>query len=197
MPALIAFAASASAHVTVTSPGAAQGGYSVVTFRVPNEEASATTTKVVMQLLTDTPIASVSLQPITGWTAVTTSIKLATPIKTDDGDVARAVSQITWTASVDTAIKPGEFQQFNAEMGPLPSMSSITVKALQTYSGKGHVMIGSLYGTLISGDEVNVELQFRNAGLVDVVAKVIPFGAPAPGEAASPGSASHSSGAHK
>ncbi|MGI8678755.1 MAG: copper chaperone PCu(A)C [Jatrophihabitans sp.] len=59
-------------------------------------------------------------------------------------------------------------------------------------AGKGHVMIGGLYGTLTSGDEVNVELQFRNAGLVDVVARVIPFGPPVPAK-----SGSHSSGAHK
>ncbi|MGI8678756.1 MAG: YcnI family protein [Jatrophihabitans sp.] len=131
---LFVFAVAAAAHVTVSSPGAAQGGYAVVTFRVPNEEAAATTTKLVVQLPPDTPLASVAIQPIPGWTAVAMKTKLAVPIKTDDGEVSQAVSQITWTASAAAAIKPGEFQQFDTQLGPLPAKPSITFKALQTYS---------------------------------------------------------------
>jgi hypothetical protein len=45
----------------------------------------------------------------TGLDRRTETSKLATPIKTDDGDtVTEAVTKITWTAnSTDTAIKPG------------------------------------------------------------------------------------------
>lgn len=137
MSALIAFATTADAHVTVSAPGAARGRYAVVTFHVPNEQATAT--KVAVQLPTDTPLASVSVQPIPGWTVTTTTAKLANPIKSDDGEVTAAVSQIAWTARPDGAIKPGQFQQFNAEMGSLPDKPSITFEALQTY-GSGEVV---------------------------------------------------------
>lgn len=42
--------------------------------------------------------------------------------------------------------------------------------------GKGHVMIGGLFGPLKAGQLVNIELTFANAGPVDVVAPVKPFG---------------------
>lgn len=132
--AIFALADTASAHVSVSSSDAVQGGYAVVTFRVPDEEATATTTRLVVQLPTDTPIASVGIQPIPGWTAVAAKTKLAKPITTDDGPVTIAVSTITWTAGRAAAIKPGEFQQFDVQLGPLPKQSSITFKAVQTYS---------------------------------------------------------------
>lgn len=42
--------------------------------------------------------------------------------------------------------------------------------------GKAHVMIGDLFGPLKAGQLVNIELTFANAGPVDVVAPVKPFG---------------------
>jgi len=42
--------------------------------------------------------------------------------------------------------------------------------------GKGHVMIGDLFGPLKAGQIVNIELTFANAGPVDVAAPVRPFG---------------------
>ncbi|MEO9137818.1 MAG: YcnI family protein [Jatrophihabitans sp.] len=134
MSALFALASPATAHVTVSSPGATQGGYAVVTFLVPNEQAAANTTKVEVQFPTDTTFASASVQPIAGWTAVPAKTALAKPITTDDGVITEGVSTITWTASADAAIKPGQFQQFNVSVGPLPEKASITFKAIQTYS---------------------------------------------------------------
>lgn len=132
--ALLVLAVPAAAHVTASSPGATQGGYAVVTFRVPNEQAAANTTKVEVQFPTDTPFASASVQPIAGWAVVPAKTKLAKPITTDDGVIAEGVSTITWTATADAAIKPGQFQQFNVSVGPLPGRDSITFKAIQTYS---------------------------------------------------------------
>ncbi|WP_234971514.1 YcnI family protein [Jatrophihabitans endophyticus] len=134
MSASLVLAAPASAHVSVSSTNAVQGGYAVVTFRMPNEEAKATTTKLQVQLPTATPFASASVQPVPGWTAVATKTKLAKPITTDDGPVTEAVTQITWTAATAAAVKPGEFQLFNVLVGPLPEQSTVTFKALQTYS---------------------------------------------------------------
>jgi uncharacterized protein YcnI len=130
----IAFAAPASAHVSVSSADATQGGYGKAVFRVPTESDTASTTKVEVFLPDATPIASVSTVPVPGWTAATTTKKLTTPLKTDDGEVTEAVTTVTWTASQAGAIKPGEFQEFPLSLGPLPKTDQIAFKALQTYS---------------------------------------------------------------
>jgi uncharacterized protein YcnI len=124
----------ASAHVTVNPNSATQGGYTKVAFRVPNEKDTADTTKLEVTLPTDNPIASVSLKPMAGWTATTEKTKLTTPIKTDDAEITEAVSKITWTAAAGSAIKPGQFQEFDVSLGPLPKTDQIVFKALQTYS---------------------------------------------------------------
>jgi len=129
--ALLALAGPASAHVTVSSTDAVPGGYAVVTLRVPNESDTASTTKVVVEL---PPLGSVSVQPTPGWSVTTKTAKLATPIKTDDGEQTESISQITWTASATAAIKSGEFQQFSVELGPLPKAASVSFPTLQYYS---------------------------------------------------------------
>ena len=131
---LLAVAGPAAAHVTVNPAEASQGGYTKVAFRVPNESDSTDTTKLEVNLPTDTPIASVSLKPVAGWTAVTVSGKLPAPIKTDDGELTEAVSKITWTAAAGAAIKPGQFQEFEVSLGPLPATAQVVFKTLQTYS---------------------------------------------------------------
>lgn len=134
--AVLGLGAAAQAHVTVTSTDATQGGYARIALRVPTESDTASTTKVEVRLPADQPVASVATMPVPGWTATTETTKLATPIKTDDGDtVTEAVSTITWTAtSPDTAIKPGQFQEFPVSLGPLPKADSMVFKTLQTYS---------------------------------------------------------------
>jgi uncharacterized protein YcnI len=136
---VLGFAGVAQAHVTVNPNSATQGGYTRVAFRVPTESDTASTTKVEVALPADKPIASVSTMPVPGWTVTAEKrekSKLATPIKTDDGDsITEAVTKITWTAnSADTAIKPGQFQEFPVSLGPLPKTDKLVFKALQTYS---------------------------------------------------------------
>jgi uncharacterized protein YcnI len=133
--AVFGMAAPASAHVTVSSASAVQGGYAKVTFRVPNEKSDADTVKLEVVLPADQPIASVSTKPVQGWTVAAEKAKLPTPIKTDDGELTEAVSKITWTATGDAAIKAGQFQEFDVSLGPLPkNAGQIVFKALQTYS---------------------------------------------------------------
>jgi uncharacterized protein YcnI len=133
--AVLLLAGPAAAHVTVNPSNATQGGYTKVAFRVPNEKSDAQTVKLEVSLPTETPIASVSLRPLAGWTGVTETTKLATPIKTDDGDeITEAVTKITWTADASSAIKAGQFQEFEVSMGPLPEADQVVFKALQTYS---------------------------------------------------------------
>jgi periplasmic copper chaperone A len=134
LAALLALAGPASAHVTVTAPGAVAGGSDQeITFRVPVEK-NVDTTAVTIALPTDTPIASVEVQAMPGWTHTEKTAKLATPIKTDDGDITEAVSQVTWTASAGNGLKPGEFGAFTIIAGQLPNAKSLTFRALQTYS---------------------------------------------------------------
>jgi uncharacterized protein len=130
----IAFALPAGAHVTVTAPGAARGGSDQeLTFRVPVEKDVATTAFTLV-LPTDTPIASVDVAPIAGWTHTEQMSNLAKPIKTDDGDITTAVTQVTWTAAKGQGLKPGEFGAFTILAGQLPDVASIQFKALQTYA---------------------------------------------------------------
>lgn len=130
--AILAFAASASAHVTVQAPGAAQGGFTKLTFRVPTEK-DVPTTKLQIVFPADAPLGFVSVKPHLGWSYKVVKAKLKTPIKTDGGQVTEAVSTITWTATAG-GIKPGEFDEFEVSAGPLPKVDQMVFKALQTYS---------------------------------------------------------------
>ncbi|HEV7896830.1 MAG TPA: YcnI family protein [Planosporangium sp.] len=131
----LGFAGSASAHVSVGASGTAtQGGYTRIAFRVPTESDTASTTKVEVHLPTDQPVSSVSVMPVPGWTAQVQKHKLDKPVKSDDGEITEAVSVITWTASADAAVKPGQFQEFPVSLGPLPHTDKLVFKALQTYS---------------------------------------------------------------
>jgi uncharacterized protein YcnI len=125
----------ASAHVTVNPGQATQGGFAKLAFRVPNESDTASTVKLEVNIPTEAPIAFVSVRPLPGWTAAVETTKLATPVTARDGQITEAVSKITWTAAgPDTAVKAGQFQEFEVSAGPLPEVDQIVFKALQTYS---------------------------------------------------------------
>ncbi|MCA1984819.1 YcnI family copper-binding membrane protein [Nocardioides nematodiphilus] len=133
--AIVGLALPASAHVTVNPNTATAGGYTKLTFRVPTESDTASTTKVAVYFPADHPFASVGVKPHPGWSFKVSDQKLKTPISSDDGQVTEAVSRIVWTAdSAANAIKPGEFEEFDVSVGPLPDSGSLEFKALQTYS---------------------------------------------------------------
>lgn len=132
--ALLALAAPALAHVTVTAPGATSGGSDQeITFRVP-VEADDDTVGLTVQLPTDTPIASVLVEALPGWTHTQTTTRLARQITTDDGTITEAVSQITWKAGSGAGLKPGEFGAFTIIAGQLPRAKQLVFKAIQTYA---------------------------------------------------------------
>ncbi|MEU4168553.1 YcnI family protein [Streptomyces sp. NPDC026665] len=126
-------AGAASAHVTVHPESYAKGATDgLLSFRVPNEEDTASTTKVQIFLPTDHPVVGVLVTPQAGWTAKATTVKLKKPVKTDDGTITDAVSEITWTGG---RIRHGEFQDFQVAFGQLPDdVDQLTFKTLQTYS---------------------------------------------------------------
>ncbi|MFD5518081.1 YcnI family protein [Streptomyces sp. NPDC127066] len=126
-------AGAAFAHVTVHPESYAKGATDgLLSFRVPNEEDTASTTKVQIFLPTDHPVLGVLVTPQAGWTARATTVKLKKPVKTDDGTITDAVSEITWTGG---RIRHGEFQDFQVAFGQLPDdVDQLTFKTLQTYS---------------------------------------------------------------
>jgi uncharacterized protein YcnI len=135
MAALIALSAvPAAAHVTVNPGEATEGGYAKLTFRVPNESDDASTVKLEVALPENAPLASVSVRPAQGWTVTTEKRKLTTPVKNHDSEITEAVSKIVWTADAASAIAPGQFQEFDVSVGPVPAVHQIIFKALQTYS---------------------------------------------------------------
>ncbi|NKY85518.1 YcnI family copper-binding membrane protein [Nocardia veterana] len=113
-------AGTAAAHVTADAPGATQGGYAVVTFRVPTESATASTTKLTVAL---PQVASARTEPLPGWTA-----------KVEKNDKNQFTS-VTWTAAPgNPGITPEQFQRFAVSVGPLPKQDKISFPATQTYS---------------------------------------------------------------
>jgi uncharacterized protein YcnI len=131
---------SASAHVSVSSTDAAAGGFGELTFRVPTESDTASTTSLRVQLPTDSPIANVSIKPVPGWTAATSTTPLDPPVTDDDGNqVTEAISQITWTAGAGAGIKPGEYQTFSISVGPLPDTDSLVLPTIQGYDDGSEV----------------------------------------------------------
>ncbi|WP_406169992.1 YcnI family protein [Streptomyces canus] len=131
--AVLTAAGAASAHVTVHPDSYAKGATDgALTFRVPDESDTASTTKVQLFLPTDHPLLGVLVSPHDGWTAKVTDTKLKTPVKTDDGTITDAVSEITWTGG---KIGPGHYEDFDVAFGQLPDdTAQLTFKTLQTYS---------------------------------------------------------------
>lgn len=110
----------ASAHVTVSAPGAEQGGYEVLTFRVPTESDTAGTTGLTVTL---PGLRSARTEPMPGWHAEVTK----------DPQSALATS-VTWTADPGVQVGPGQFAEFRLSAGPLPDESAVDFPASQTYS---------------------------------------------------------------
>jgi uncharacterized protein len=132
--AVLLAAVPAFAHVSVQPGSAVKGSYGTVSFKVPNEENSASTIKVEVYLPINAPVASVATQPVPGWTVNITKSELKTPLKTGSGTLTEAVTKITWSGG---KIRAGEFQQFPVSLGPLPdNADQMVFKAIQTYDNK-------------------------------------------------------------
>jgi uncharacterized protein YcnI len=147
---LAAGAAAASAHVHVDTDDPAAGGYSHLTFNVPNESDTAKTSKLEVTLPTDTPFTSVSVKPVEGWKAVITTSNLPKPITIAGATVTKAPSSVVWTADEAHQIGPNEYQAFSLSVGVLPDAgTTVTLPTAQTYTD----------GTVVKWDEKAVEGQ--------------------------------------
>ncbi|MGI8458430.1 MAG: YcnI family copper-binding membrane protein [Propionibacteriaceae bacterium] len=136
-------ASTAQAHVRVIPDATTTGSFSALTFRVPNESATAGTVKVAVQLPQDAPFLHVSSKPVPGWTATSTLEKLPTPVDSGGTTITKAIRTVTWTADRGTQIAPGQYQEFSLSVGPLPSPRTILLPAVQTLSD----------GTVVSWDQ--------------------------------------------
>ena len=136
---LLAGALPAEAHVHVEAEDPTAGGFSVLTFRVPNESDAAGTVRVAVTLPTDHPFLSVSTKPVPGWTVSAPEEKLPAPVEVEGTTLTKAVRSVTWTAEKGTGIEPGQFQEFAISVGPLPDSTAadpttILLPVVQTYS---------------------------------------------------------------
>ncbi len=130
--AVLLVASPAVAHVSVSSPDAAQEGYGKVVFRVPNESESASTDRLTVTLPADTPFAHLSAGVKPGWDVEITEGELPEPVETGGVTLTEAPLEVTWTATGD-GIAPGEFDEFSLSGGPFPAAEEISFEAEQAY----------------------------------------------------------------
>lgn len=137
LAALTALAASigvASAHVTVSSPDAASGGFGKLVFRVPNESDTAGTVSLRIQIPQEAAMASLRAQPVPGWTVTFTESDLEEPIDNHGQEISTYVSVVEFRAEDGGGIRPGEFQEFALSGGPFPDVDELSFPTVQTYS---------------------------------------------------------------
>jgi uncharacterized protein YcnI len=134
---LLLEAAPAFAHVTVDPSTATKGSFAKLTFRVPNEAPLANTVKLSVTFDENHPLATVTVKPKQGWTPNVSKKPLRAALQTEAGQVTEAVSQIVWSGGT---ISPGQFDEFEVSVGPLPSDIDVMLfRSVQTYSDGSEV----------------------------------------------------------
>jgi uncharacterized protein YcnI len=123
----------AGAHVTVSPSSLPQGtDDAVLTFRVPNESASASVVGLRVQFPLAHPIVLVNPEAGSGWNVTVHTTRLPRPITTDDGTFTSTTSEIDWSGG---DIPVGQFGEFNVLAQGIPSgTSELVFKAIQSYS---------------------------------------------------------------
>jgi len=125
-------ASPAAAHVHVEGE-ASPGEPATLTFRVPTESDSASTTGLRVEFPIDAPIPTARVQSKPGWTSEIVTERLDPPATLRDGStIAVRVVSITWTAT-GAGIAPGEFDTFVVSTGAIPDVDEIVLPATQTY----------------------------------------------------------------
>jgi uncharacterized protein YcnI len=130
--ATLAFAAQASAHVTVHPNALPAGGFTVINIQVPNERDKASTVKVDVQFPNGIFIASPTVMP--GWKGRVVTKKLPKPVEIEPGfSVSSRVDRVVFTGG---RIGPGQFLSFpvSIKAPDVRAGTLLTFKALQTYS---------------------------------------------------------------
>jgi uncharacterized protein YcnI len=123
----------ASAHVSLDENTAEAGSYPLLTFKVPNESETATTTSVTVSLPTDTPFVSVRTVPVSGWEAEIVVSTLPEPVTIGETTVTEAPTSIVWTAT-GSGLADGELGLFPFSVGPVPDVGHLELPVDQGYS---------------------------------------------------------------
>ncbi|MCA0218133.1 MAG: YcnI family protein [Actinobacteria bacterium] len=140
----------ASAHVGIDPNQSDPGTYPLITFKVPTESATATTTKIELTLPQDTPFGFVSYTPVEGWATELVKETLPEPVVTDDGEVTEAVTKVIWTAEPGSELTAEQYGLFPLVLGPVPDTGSVVLAVDQTYSD----------GTVVSWSETGADAEF-------------------------------------
>lgn len=133
LAASVVTAATASAHVTVSSADASPGGYGKLVFRVPNESDTASTVGLRIQIPAEAAMASLRTQPVPGWEATLTESELDEPLESHGREITSYVSVVEFRAT-GPGIAPGEFQEFALSGGPFPEVDELAYPSVQRYS---------------------------------------------------------------
>ncbi|MET0701235.1 MAG: YcnI family protein [Mycobacterium sp.] len=112
--------AAAQAHVHVDADDPVRGTTTIVTFQVPNESSTGSSTTELRVALPDVASASADVMP--GWT-----------VKLDKDVAAGTVRAVTWTATPGAGIPPDQFELFQL-LVTLPDADSASFPATQTYA---------------------------------------------------------------
>lgn len=133
LTAAITAAVPASAHVTAQPPEQPAGGFTTVTFRVPNERPEPTNQ---VQVQFPESILSARVKPVAGWSHEIEMIKLDEPVEGGHGEQhTERVGSITWSGG---AIQADEFQEFTVSL-QMPTEGELDdllfFPATQTYEG--------------------------------------------------------------
>jgi uncharacterized protein YcnI len=136
---VLATAAPAAAHVTVSPPTAAAGSFARFALRVPTEREDASTVKVEVQL--PKALSFTTFEATPGWTrSVTTETipenERPAPDSPDEAAPTSRVATVTWAGGT---IGPGEFFEFGLSAKVPDAPGDLEFKAIQTY-GNGEVV---------------------------------------------------------
>jgi uncharacterized protein YcnI len=129
----------AEAHVTLNPRTATADSFARLDVRVPNERDEAATRTVVVTF--PDGFYSVSVKRVWGWKAKVSMKTLATPIRSEDGDITERVSKVTWRANGRANwIAPDMFEEFGLSMRiPNTPGQALAFPSTQTYSNKEFV----------------------------------------------------------
>ena len=135
--ATLVLAAAASAHVTVNPREWEAGGFAKFDVRVPNENESGDTTKIVMKF--PEQVIDASFQPTPGWRHTVKMARLDEPIDDEGEQITQRIDTVTWSGG---RIRPGEFQEFGVSFQipeDVEPGTALRFPAVQTYSNPDEV----------------------------------------------------------
>lgn len=166
----LAAAGTASAHVAADAPGATPGGYSVVTFRVPTESATASTTGEPGQF----GLFAISVGPLPQASSLSfdttqtysdgSSVSWDEPPNADGSEPEHPVPQIALTAATTGASGDTTDPAVTASVAPAASVgaeaASSSSDTTARWLGAGGLLLGAL-GLGLGGGAV---VRSRRAG---------------------------------